>query len=424
MQYHVSHSPHAMPSPSPCTLTRRQFAGLLGLSCASAASASDAAPYPKFKRGINLHHLLNWPDTIPDRDPVEYVWPPFATPGYDISDAELARLRQMKLDFLRVTADPSIFLATQGAKRVDLIQTVKARMQRLLGAGFTIIFDLHPVNVNPAFAPLKLVESVTCPALRSYGDVVEELARALHPLPHDRFAFELMNEPWLDGREERARWQPMMEMLHKRARTGSSTLPLVLTGAAWSSIGALMELDVSPFAGSNVLYTFHYYDPHTFTHQGVEGDEAAYLSQLKWPAAHDDIAQVKRDAFAAIEALKQPAPAKAERRAVTDKLLNDYELTAHNEERLKSEFDMLSRWLEKNRISPDRVYLGEFGCVNAGYNKKPLGNERADWLQRVRLTAESHGFGWALWAYKGYGGMGLLDDKGVLDESAAKALEL
>lgn len=405
-------------------LTRRQFAGLLALTCTTAASAAEQPMRPKFKRGMNLHHLLNWPDTLPDRDPVEYVWPPFATPGYDISDAELARLKEMKLDFLRVTADPSLLLATRGERRAEVLRIVKARVERLIGAGFTVIFDLHPVNVNPAFAPLKLVESVKCAALAAYGDVVEETARALHTLPHDRVAFELMNEPWLDGKEERARWQPMMEMLHRRARAGSKTLPLVLTGAAWSSIGALMELDVRPFAESNVLYTFHYYDPHTFTHQGVEGDEAAYLSQLGWPAEHVNIAKVKQNAFATIGSLAQPAAQKAETRAVTDKLLNDYELTAHNEQRLESDFDMLSGWLRRNNIPPTQVYLGEFGCVNAGFNKKPLGAERAAWLGKVRETAEKHGFGWALWAYKGYGGMGLYDDKGVLDKAVAQALQL
>ena len=373
---------------------------------------------------MNLHHMLNWPDTAPNRDPVDYVWPPFATPGYEISDAELVRLKTMKFDFLRVTADPSIFIASKGARRAELLHLVRSRMERLLGAGFSVVFDLHPVNVNPAFAPLKLVESVQCAAFHAYAEMVEEVARALHPLPLDRVAFELMNEPWLDSKEERARWQPMMELLHTRARSGSKTLPLVLTGAAWSSIGALMELDVAPFAGSNVLYTFHYYEPHTFTHQGVEGDEGAYLSQLQWPAAHDNIIKVKKEAFAAIEALPKPSPEKASLRATTDKLLNDYELSAHNESRLRADFDLLSQWIKKSGIDSSRVFLGEFGCVNAGFDKKPLSQDRGAWLRLVSQTAQHHGFGWALWAYKGYGGMGLFDEKGVMDQTVADALGL
>ena len=57
-------------------------------------------------------------------------------------------------------------------------------------------------------------------------------------------------------------------------------------------------------------------------------------------------------------------------------------------------------------------------------NNIPLGEDRARWLRAVRDAAEEFGFAWALWAYKGYGGMALLDNKDQIDIAIVKALDL
>jgi hypothetical protein len=59
------------------------------------------------------------------------------------------------------------------------------------------------------------------------------------------------------------------------------------------------------------------------------------------------------------------------------------------------------------------VLLGEFGCVLASRGR-PTGEGRLRWLSTVRRAAEARSFGWAYWAFKGYGGMELVDQEGVL----------
>ncbi len=49
--------------------------------------------------------------------------------------------------------------------------------------------------------------------------------------------------------------------------------------------------------------------------------------------------------------------------------------------------------------------LGEFGCVTAA----PAA-DRLAWIQTVRQSAERFRLCLGLWAYKGYGGMGLVDE--------------
>jgi hypothetical protein len=411
-------------------LTRRTFGLLLSAATATvcgrlsaAENAQEEMTFPRLTRGINLHHLLNWPDTTPGKGRIEYVWPPFETVNYKISDDELSRLKAMRFDFLRVTADPSIFLASGNGKREHLIRLVRQTVNRFIGAGFNVIFDLHPVAVNPDYAPLKIIENIDSPVFRAYADLVEQMARSLNDLPRERFAFELMNEPWLDSRAEVARWQPMLELLHAHARHGSATLPLILGGAQWSSARALVQLDLRPFKGSNVLYTFHYYDPHTFTHQGVGGDEGAFLGGLQWPPAHDNIVRVRDAAFVRIETTNNSPAVVRRNKDITRKLLTDYELAAHDRQCLHDDFAAVAKWAAQRGIPPQRIFLGEFGCVNAA-NNIPLGEDRARWLRAVRDAAEEFGFAWALWAYKGYGGMALLDNKDQIDIAIVKALDL
>jgi endoglucanase len=418
------------PRPHQRAFTRRSFGVLLSSAWAAdvwdqrafAQHAPADLRFPKFSRGVNLHHVLNWPDTKSGTAKTEYEWPPFEAPNYQISDEELARLRAMGFDFLRVTADPSIFIAVDKARQEYLKELVRRTMNRFISAGFKVIFDLHPVSVNPEYAPLKLVESIDSAAFRGYTDLVEQIARSLDDLPHEKFAFELMNEPWLASEAEVARWQPMLEALHRRAREGSPTLPLVLSGAQWGDAKALMQLNLRAFKGSNVLYTFHYYDPHTYTQQGVEGDDGEFLAGLQWPVSHENIAKARDAALARIDATKQ-LPATLQRiKEATRKLLSDYELTAHDRNRMRNDFGAVAAWASREGVPRERIFLGEFGCV-ASAHQSPLGDDRVQWLRAIRDTAQEFGFAWALWAYKGYGGMALYDE-GKIDKGIAKALDL
>jgi hypothetical protein len=395
------------------------------LAPAFAQTGPIAACYPKLSRGINFHHLLNWPDVKPQGGKTDYVWPPFLSANYKISDVELSRLVDSGFDFVRVTADPSIFATAHTSRRGYLNDLVQKTVSHLIASGFKVVFDLHPVGVNPDYAPSKLIESRSSEVFKSYANLVERMAGVLKNFPHDRLAFELMNEPMLTRDAELPGWQAMLEELHARARAGAPDLPLVLTGAMWGDAKALMRLDTSPFKQSNVLYTFHYYDPHTFTHQGVNGDEAQFISDLAWPSGKDNIEQVRERALARIaQDLKLDRNDRASKVAVTTKLLSDYLKTNHNFEQIRADFGAVARWASQNGISRDRILLGEFGCVGTS-NNEPLSKDRLDWLRAVRTTAQEFEFPWALWAYKGWGGMALADATGrQLDQGVLAALGL
>ena len=409
-------------------LSRRQVVtGLAGALCLvrSPLLAADPA-YPKLRRGINLHNLMNWPDARREGDHTAYVWPAFQGSRYGMTDDELRALVSAGFDFARLTVDPSIFIEATGANAAAIEQHAKDTVARLLHHGLAVVFDLHPVAVNPVYAPGNLVRDETSPQFRAYADMVARMALMLDGFPQDRVAFELMNEPLVLGTApaDMRRWQAMLEILHGKARSGSASLPLILSGAQGSDRKALTLLDLRPFRQSNVLYTFHYYEPFAFTHQGVPRLQTQCLSDLHWP---EDDANAD-EALARAQACIASAPVgPAERDTLgrdTDHLVKGYKRWRFGAANAERGFDEVGRWAADNGIANARILLGEFGCVSSMAGPA-LRDQRASWLRNVVRNAERLGFAWAYWAYKGLGGMQLLDpETGTLDAETLDALQL
>ncbi len=408
--------------------TRREMLKLAG----SAAALGFISPvlaheFPYMRRGINLHHLLNWPDVKKSAGKLEYSWPPFQGAHYQIKDQELHNLVRMGFDFVRVTVDPSIFIVMQddssGEKQTVLVNRLKNTVKQCLATGLKVIVDLHPVNVNQAYKPEALVDPNLPQTFNAYVDMVGGVAKALAEFPPTKVAFEPMNEPWIKNMSEAPRWQPMLEQLHAKARSAAPHLPLILTGMYWGDYRALLKLDTKPFKSSNVLYTFHYYDPHSFTHQGVEGDDAQYLSKIDWPLMQSQAVDASSRAEMAIKTSNQSEPSKIKAKIRSEQLIQSLWKDGYNEQRIEKDFAAVATWAKENSVAHERILLGEFGCVVSARGE-PVGQSRLIWLAKVCKTAEQNGFPWAYWSYKGYGGMELMDKKEQIDPELVLALGL
>ena len=328
-------------------------------------------------------------------------------------------LRQAGFDFARLTVDPSIFIVTGADGRQTLEQHALLIIRRLLDADLSVVVDLHAVEVNPAYGPEVLVDPGRVDVFADYLAMVKRVATMLRGLPPDRVALEPFNEPWIDDLGEAPRWQAMLEHLHAAAREGNPALPLVLNGLQWDSIAGLKLLDVRPFRKSNVLYTFHYYEPRAFTHQGVAPD-VRWLGGLRWPEDDGNAQFVLDSALTAIAADGSLASAsKAEAESDTRNVITQLLRTHLGPARIADDFAAVSRWAATYDIAPERIILGEFGCVA---DPKGAPSDRLAWLSAVRNACENAGFGWAYWAYKGNSGMSLLNAGLTLDRETLGAL--
>ncbi len=356
--------------------------------------------------------MLNWPAFQVDADAPRYVWPPFASEKYRLETEDLTRVRTLGFDFIRLTVDPGLWIA-QGEERARQLEKLYARVvETILAAGLDVVFDLAPVDNHPDFTPARL--TANSEGLDGYADIVARAARLLSKYPQERVALELFNEPPLQGSAGEARWAAMQWRLHACARAGAPDLALVLSAAHWGDFAALTRLDPGPYRASNVLYTFHYYAPHLFTHQGSKTGPTSYVSGLSWPLtrAAAELAQADAEQAAAGDTALD-VDTRAQMREQVAQTFAGEGARAHDETVVARDFDAVQAWAQTHGVAPQRVLMGEFGCVLASRGR-PIGATRLAWLGCVRRAAEARGFGWAYWAFKGYGGMELVDAQGAL----------
>ncbi|GEP05795.1 glycoside hydrolase family 5 protein [Methylobacterium oxalidis] len=400
---------------------------------AAASAPSWAAPQPAsgFRRGVGVHTMMNWGRLDP-ADRGRYAAEPFSGPAYALSDAVIRNIAAAGFDFVRLTLDPGPFLQLEGAPRDALDAQLGATVQRFLAAGLAVLVDLHPNTQVPRYDPVQWLRSTEDPIYLQYVATVRRTARLLAGLGSPAVAFELMNEPpYGYDRASVRRWQVMCEALHAAVRAVAPDLLVVLTGAHGGDREGLAALDPAPFRGSRVLYSFHYYEPYPFTHQGVvadNGDSAfwRYFSDMPYPAASVPAELVLETVRANVEddarrgsGRGRPAigPAQAQARA--------YLATGFDRARIARAFDEVTAWAQRNGIPPDRIFLGEFGATRTygSYRASdPISYE--NWLRDVRELAEERRFGWAFWALGGHGGMSLVSEDGgsSLDRPTLRAL--
>jgi endoglucanase len=415
------------------------IAGLLAVflavspTIAASQDASAAADLPCYRRGVAIHNMMNWAAVDPSH-PDRYVSPAFVGPNYETSDALLRHVAAAGFDFVRLTIDPGPYLQFSGPDRAALDQHMKRVVERLLGKGFCVIVDFHPTSQVAKYAPDKLVQGLDDPLFLAYASVIKQTARLLSTFHSNRVALELMNEPqygWNPATTER--WQRLLEHLYRGARTEAPDLLIVVSGARGGDIKGLLALNPEPFLGSHTLFSFHYYEPHDFTHEGVKSDTPSawpwrFISGLPYPAHSGDPDRV----WAKIERniLSDPNIASEERRTALQRVrerVSSYIASGFDRRQIAGDFDSVSSWAKLYGIAPSAILLGEFGVTRTYgmYRASDPGSQEA-WMHDVRSEAERHGFRWALWVLSGYGGMSLLerDDSDKLDPVSLRALGL
>lgn len=406
---------------------------MAGLLCTPRpAGADDGAAQPVlFRRGASIQSRLGWA-LLRDGQPGRYAAEPFAGAGLDVPLGLVRDAKAAGFDFIRLAVDPGPFQQFTGAARDGLDATLLRVVRQIRGCGLAVIVDFAPNDLVAANDKRADVAALDGAAFRSYLETIRRTAHLLGAERDPRLALEFMNEP--DTAYDpagAARWQAMVEAMHAAARGQAPGLTLVASGGRSSARDALVLLDPAPLHDPNVLYTFHYYEPLDFTHQGVAGapgDDAyrRYLGGLPYPSR--TAGDVRSLVLANVQADRSLAP--GARRDVTVEALQKaaaFVRGGYDRARIARDFDGVAAWASSHGIAADRVILGEFGV--ARFFADHAGADAASalgWQRDVRSEAEAHGFGWAVWALVGGTFMGITtgEDTTVLDPATLAALGL
>jgi hypothetical protein len=376
--------------------------------------------------------MLNWPAHQNGVRTADYVWPPFESTPYQLSANTLEQIVERGFTFVRVTVDPSIFLAADARRRAELADIVMSRVDRFLAAGLEVVVDLHPVEENPSY-PVERLTAENSPDMQPYTDTVRVIAGELGRRPANNVALQLMNEPHPADRGGAERWQEQQAQLYAAARRSAPDLAVMVCGANWSSSHELTKLDLAPYRDGNVLFTFHYYEPHTFTHSGMPAAiPECYIDGLVWPPDHTQAHGVTQATVAKIAAdPKLSSEAKARATAQARQALDHYFSDTGGEARIARDFDEVAEWAAAKGVPPNRVLLSEFGAYFRVNDTPEVRAARLAWIRSVRSAAEQRSFGWAVWSLLDAsgdtaGGFGILppNEVGGMDLGVVNALGL
>ena len=393
---------------------------LIGAGDARAA----IAPSPRFRRGINAWPWLSLTKEFP-APRTDYAWPPFQEQRPVPTRRDLQRLRAAGFDFVRVPVDPGPFLSFTGTQRTKLLASLFEAIDEAVSVDLSVIVDIHPNESTHYWVSQRMIGSREAPAFSAYLGLVDAIANGLKRFDAARVALEPVNEPPQDC--DSSAWNAVQLALLNQARSAAPQLILVATGACGSMIRGLEHINAAPLlALKPILFTFHFYEPYLFSHQGAPWmHEPIYrwLNNVPWPAsagsleqtltsvnrrmAQDDSAQDKPTVFREIK-----------------RVLVEYFAAKPDRSFLERYLGQVQNWATLNHIPPEQILMGEFGALRSDNRyTAATATDRARYIRDVREAAEAYNFSWAFWNL--FDGMGLMDDTTkALDPAIIHALGL
>ncbi|WP_027035258.1 glycoside hydrolase family 5 protein [Mesorhizobium ciceri] len=390
------------------------------------APIARAAAGPRLRRGVNAWPWFSLTREFP-APRTDYGWPPFQSQRPVPTPDDLRRLRGTGLDFIRLPVDPGPFLAADAKTRSRLLDTLDAAVAATLDAGLGIIVNIQANAATHYWNPDRMVSSTAAPAFDLYRGLVGELAGRLARFQPGWVALEPVNEPAQACASNV--WLQIQLALLTAARASAATLPLVVTGGCGSMVSGLTALDPAPLSPFDpILFTFHFYEPYLFSHQGAPWmREPVYrsLNNVPWPASAGSLEQTLASVRARMaQDTETSEDAKKAAYAETERVLKVYFDAQPDRWFVDKYLRQVRDWADGHSLAPERIIMGEFGALrtDARYVAAP-NPDRGRYIADVRRSAEELGFGWALWDL--FDGMGMMDDiTRALDPDIIAALGL
>ena len=311
-----------------------------------------------------------------------------------ITEIEAKMMHQMGLTHVRLCIQPKVVMdQASGAVLEETAQFVTTAIERFHRAGLLVLIDLHnedrPSELNPAWQDAFV---------RFWGDFA---ARLKHFDP-ELTMLETINEPVFSGREEE--WNTFNARLVSAMRKSAPDHTIMTSGPNWGGIDGLRKLKL--LDDPNMVYSFHCYDPFTFTHQGATwaGPDVRPLRGVPYPSSPEAV---------------EPLLAGLAEHPASSKMVQNYGKQAWNKSKLASRFQQGIEWGARNKVP---LYCGEFG-VYPPYAKP---EHRANWFRDFGQVLSENQIGWAVWGWdEGFGlNRKYEDSKPHVDEMVAVSLGL
>ena len=304
-----------------------------------------------FKKGVNLGGWFSQCDYSEERL------------NNFITEADFEKIAALGFDHVRIPIDYNVIQNPDGTMRPDGLGRIDAALALCDKYGLKAVLDLHK---TPGYSFDAGEKEAGFFESESYQErfywIWETLAEWFAGMS-DRVAFELLNEV-TEARFLPA-WKHISRECVRRIRFFAPDTIILLGSYNWNSARTVPELD-APY-DDKMVYNFHFYEPHVFTHQG-----AYWMPEL----------QNTRCSYADCGASEQWFE------------------------------DFLAPAIEKAKKENCELYCGEFGVIDVVPPE-----EAVKWFRDLHKVFERHGIAHAVWSWKQMD-FGLIDERmdGVRDE--------
>ncbi len=286
-----------------------------------------------FYKGVNLGGWMSQCDYSPER-----------LDGF-ITSADFALIADWGFDHVRLPIDYNVIQDSAGDMMPEGLRRVDRALSECEKRGLRAVLDLHKTqgfSFDAAEGEAGFFQSPEYQ--RRFFTVWETFAGRYG---REAVLFDLLNE--VTTEDCLAPWKRISRECFGRIRELAPEVPVILGSYQWNSARTVPALD-PPFDG-RTAYSFHFYEPHDFTHQG------AY-----WEPERD---QARRWTYAESGASRQ--------------FMEDF----------------LAPALEKAGKEGCDLYCGEYGVIDV---VPPA--EAMKWFRDFHAVMERHGISRCMWSWK------------------------
>lgn len=234
-----------------------------------------------------------------------------------------------------------------------------------------LILDNHTFDPS-GFTPL----TIDLPLIKIWPQIAQHFNGR-----YKNIYFEILNEP--NGITDAA-WNQIQGKVITAIRQVNKEHTIIVGPANWNNYQNLKSMPV--YEDKNLIYTFHFYEPFLFTHQGATWTTPS-MSSLK-------------DVPFPYQKSKMPGFPSQLKGTWVESAFNDYGRIGHIDY-VKEQLTIAVKFAKERNVP---IFCGEFGVFATASPEI----DRTFWYEYIRKELESQKISWTIWDY--HGGFGLFEN--------------
>ena len=265
-----------------------------------------------------------------------------------ITEADFAQIAAWGFDHVRIPIDYNVIQNADGSMKPEGLARIDGALALCEKYGLNTVLDLHKTQGFCFDADEHEEGFFDSEAQQEKFCAIWECFAARWGAKHEHVIFELLNEVTLE--KYLPAWKRISRECVRRIRRSAPEIPILLGSWQWNSARTLPALD-APY-DDHVIYNFHFYEPHTYTHQGAYWMDASFDKQRRVRYADSGASETWFE-------------------------------------------DFLAPAFEKAAKEGSELYCGEFGVIDVVPPEDAMG-----WFRDLTAVFARHGVAHSLWSYK------------------------